>query len=103
MSRMITVQIDSDDMIDMLLDRLAVWTKTTFGDEWDCWVSYIEDLVEGGALDDCEFSVMGIIDNLYVNDTSMITKDEWDNYGIESEDDDRILSHVGDYYLVSAY
>lgn len=103
MGRMINIQMDSDDMIEMLLDRLAVWVTSQYGDEWDCWSEYITDMVEGGVFDGGEFNPMVIIDNLYVNDTSMITRDEWEEYGIEDEDDERILAHVGDCYLVSAY
>lgn len=103
MGRYIRVQIDSDDMIQMLIDRLDVWADKMDSDAYECYAQYLENCVEDGVFDDMkDFDPKVIVDNLYVNDTSCITKDEFSQWDIEDEDDERILEHVGDYYLIDA-
>lgn len=105
MSRMITVKIDSDDMIEMLCDRVADWTKTSFGDEYDLWCEYYEMAVDNGLYDDMEdFNVGVIVDNDYVNYLTCVTREECiDDYGFDPEEDEdgRVMVSNGDLYIIS--
>lgn len=102
MGRMINVTIDSDDMIEMLCDRLQDWTKGTFSPEYALFSQYYEDAVENRYYDDSEFYPALIVDNDWVNYMSVITEDEFDQYGIEDEDDERIILSDGEgHYLIS--
>ena len=102
MGRMINVTIDSDDMIEMLCDRLADWTNGTMNPDYDLFSQYYEMAVEEGYYDDSEFNPALIVDNDWVNYMSVITEDEFEQYGIEDTDDERIiLSDEDGHYLIS--
>lgn len=106
MSRMITVQIDSDDMIEMLMDRLsAYWLKTSLGEEYDLWLQYYTDAVENGYYDGSDFNIAEIVDNDYVNYINFMDRESCiDEYGFDPEEDEdgRVLATDGEYYLISA-
>ena len=76
MSRMIEIQMDSDDMVQALVDRVGAWTDDY--EVIDLFEQYYENAVEGGCFDGCEFDVMSIVDNDYVNNTSIMTREEFD-------------------------
>ena len=76
MSRMISI-MDSDDMIQALVDRVGSWTDDS--DVLELFEQYYEHMVEGGCFDGCEFNVMSIVDNDYVNNTSIITEEEYES------------------------
>ena len=101
MGKMINVTIDSDDMIEMLCDRLQEWTNT-FSPEYELFSQYYEEAVENGYYDDSEFNPALIVDNDWVNYMLVITEDDFDNYNIEDEDDERIILSDGEgHYLIS--
>lgn len=59
------VNIDNDDALDMLLERLEHWTDdhTTH-----ClYETMYESYIDGGVFEGGEFDVMAIVDNDYVN------------------------------------
>ena len=62
---MITVQIDEDDLLDMLMDRVADWTNDT--EVRDLYEEMYRSYVDGGVFDGAELDIMGIVDNDYVN------------------------------------
>ena len=77
---MITVQIDEDDAVDMLMERLDHWTDDE--EVKDLYRIMYESYVGGGCFDGAEFDVMSIVDNDYVNWCSVIsekdcTKSDW--------------------------
>ena len=76
MSRMISIQMDSDDMIEALVDRVGAWTDDR--EVIELFEQYYEYMVDSGCFDGCEFNVMSIVDNDYVNNTSIITREEFD-------------------------
>lgn len=71
---MITVKIDEDTALDMLMDRVRVWTSDI--DTIELFRSMYDSSVYSGVFDDCEFDVMKIVDNDYVNWCDVIYKDE---------------------------
>lgn len=76
MGRMIDIQMDSDDMIEALIERLHTWTNDE--DTRELFEQYYEHMVEGGCFDGSEFNVMSIVDNDYVNNTSIMTREEYE-------------------------
>jgi hypothetical protein len=103
----VTVTIDEQDLLDMLMDRVSVWTT----DDADLFEKMYENRIWGGCFDGAELDIMSIVDNDYVNNTSIITREdvpeEWDNmvsvynegeryingYNVEamSDDEERML------------
>ena len=77
---MITVQIDEDDLLDMLMDRVADWTNDT--EVRDLYEEMYRSYVDGGVFDGAELDIMGIVDNDYVNycstlEPSDVSEAEW--------------------------
>ena len=80
-----TVVIDEEDALDMLMDRVAFWTKDDA--VLDLFRDYYESLVYDGAFDGGKFEPMFIVDNDYVNNTVIIEKGddkEAQNCGFDS-------------------
>ena len=71
---MITVNLDNDDALDMLMERVGHWTgnNTTL----ELFEKMYENQICNGYFDGCEFNVMNIVDNDYVNWCSVIWDDE---------------------------
>ena len=105
MGRMITVEMDSDSMIDLLCERLADrWLKTTFGDEYLLWCQFYTDEVESGVWDNGYFDVAQIVDNDYVNYIACVDRDQCiDEYGFDPEidEDGRVRATDGTLYLIN--
>ena len=72
---MVSIQMDSDDMIEALVERLHTWTNDE--DVREVFEQYYEHMVEGGCFDGCEFNVMSIVDNDYVNNMSITSIGEY--------------------------
>ena len=70
----ITVKIDEDTALDMLMDRLSVWTSDI--DTIELFRSMYDSYCYNGYFDEAEFDVMQIVDNDYVNWCNVIYKDE---------------------------
>ena len=76
MGRMINIQMDSDDMVQALVDRVGYWTDDR--EVIDLFEQYYEYAVDNSYFDGSEFDVMSIVDNDYVNNTSIMTREEFD-------------------------
>ena len=85
---MITIKIEEEDLVELLANRIRCWTNDV--DVIDLYIRYYESIVE--CFDGCEVDPSYIVDNDWINNTSVITEDEFGDYGIEDENDDRILS-----------
>ena len=70
------VNIDNDDAIDMLVERVKYWTDDE--DTIELFEQYYTHMVEGGCFDGADFDVMSIVDNDYVNNTSITTREEFE-------------------------
>lgn len=73
---MINVTINPDDMLTMLNDRVAYWTddetaRALYSDMY-------ERAIYGGGFSGCNFDVLQIVDNDYINWCQVITKDDKD-------------------------
>lgn len=98
---MIKVQIDECDLLDLLIQRLEYWTEDTR--VLSLYEQYLSDLIDGGCFEGARLEIQVFIDNLYVNDTQIMNKEELDNNGID--DCEKILAKDidDDLYLVSNY
>lgn len=73
---MITVKIDEDDLLAMLMNRLIeFWTK---GDKKveELFEKMYQNEIDNGAFEDSTLDIAGIVDNDYVNYTRVIYKGE---------------------------
>lgn len=86
---MVTVKIDEYDLLDMLMDRLAFWTTDDVTTK--LFDRYYWDMIEGGCFDETELDVRSTVDNDYVNYLEVIYEEDFDNYNIENENDERII------------
>ena len=73
---MLTVKIDEDRAIDLLLSRLEEWTQDST--TYKLYEQMYESYVYGGCFDGGEFDVAVIVDNDYVNYCEVVT--EGDEY-----------------------
>nr|DAH26754.1 MAG TPA: hypothetical protein [Caudoviricetes sp.] len=100
---MVTVTIDENILLEMLLDRVEFWIS----DEVviDLYRDYYEGLVNSGCFNGCELNIMSIVDNDYVNNLTTIEKEDFEQWDIESEVDDRIVAfnEEEDLYLIRTY
>lgn len=95
---MVTVKIEEEFLIKLLVERLKQWTSDI--DVIQLYTNYYELLVE--CFDGSEFNPDIIIDNDWINYTSVITRDEFEDYGISDEFDDHVLTSYKDLYLISS-
>lgn len=65
------VNIDNERAIEMLLERLEKWTddETTY----KLYEAMYKNYVYGGCFDGCEFDIIAIVDNDYVNYCDVIS------------------------------
>ena len=100
---MVTVTINEDTLLEMLLDRLRFWTD----DESviNLYRDYYEGLVYSGCFEGCNLDIMSIVDNDYINYLATISKEDFEQWGIESEVDDKIVAfnEEKDLYLIKTY
>ena len=75
--------IDNDEAVDMLLDRLKYWTHDL--DVIHLFEIYYENMVKSGWWEHEEFDVMSIVDNDYVNWTSVLADDELEENNVDEE------------------
>lgn len=100
---MINVKINEVTLLNLFMDRLEYWTSDN--DVLELYESYLRYLIDCGCFDDSELDINVIIDNLYINDTTIMDKEMLDDNGIEVDDSDRVLTknEDKDLYLVSNY
>ena len=101
---MINVKIHETTLLNLFMQRLEYWT--TDNDVLELYESYLKELIDCGCFEGEELYVDLIIDNLYINDTAVVNKEDAKNqYNIETDDDDKILAsnEDKDLYLVSTY
>ena len=100
---MVTVTIDEDTLLEMLVDRVEYWTS----DESviNLYRDYYEGLVNSGCFEGCTLDIMMVVDNDYVNNLTTISKEDFEQWNIESEEDDRVraFNKEKDLYLIETY
>lgn len=70
MSDYVTVKIDKDYLLDMLLDRCNFWG--TSRENKDLFEKMYSNYIDNGVFAECELNIMTIVDNDVVNYTAII-------------------------------
>ena len=100
---MINVQINETTLLNLFMDRLEYWTSDN--DVLELYEDYLKELIDCGCFNGSELDVAMFVDNLYINDTTIMDKKELlENY-IDVYDCDKVLAkdEDKDLYLVSNY
>lgn len=98
---MITVRIDEEGLLDLLVDRIKFWTNDPVKEK--LFKDYYRGLVYSGCFEGCDLDIIDtIVDNDYVNNLTIISKEYFERWGIEGELDDRIVAfnEEEDLYLI---
>lgn len=100
---MVTVKIDESILLDMLMERVEYWTDCS--ETRELFEDYYRNLISSGCLDGYELDIYDIVDNDYINNFDVISKEDFEEYGIEDEEDDRIeiANEEYDLYLIRTY
>lgn len=100
---MITVTIDEDKLLEMLVDRVKYWTSNE--SVINLYRDYYEGLLYSGCFEDCTLDIMMVVDNDYCNNLAYISKEDFEQWNIESEEDDKIVAfnEEEDLYLIRTY
>ena len=87
---MITIKIDEDKLLEMLVDRVKHWTSNK--NVIALYRNYYENLIDCGCFEGCTLDIGHIVDNDYINYLRPIRKEEFEEWNIESEMDDKIVA-----------
>ena len=100
---MINVQIDEEQLLDLLMHRMEYWTKDA--NTLNLYEQYLRDLIDGGCFEYANLDISLLIDNLYINNTLIMDKEDLKNNDIDVNDSGKVLARDidNDLYLVSAY
>ena len=91
----VNVMIDSDDLLNQLMERVGVWN--TWDDDWiyELYAQYYTNLINEGCLCDDEFDVKTIVDNDWVNNLNYYENvDEAENDFGSSWNNNRIVAKL---------
>ena len=103
----INVWVDSEDLKNLLYERLKFWTDNCDDDEVSLLEDYLDSLVDGGCFDGGELDIPIIVDNIYVNDTYFCYEGDEDwkrlHIGEDSQDDSVIGVRNGVALIDSRY
>ena len=94
----INIRVEEEDLLNALMQRVRFWTDDE--DILELFYEYYSNLVYSGLLDGAQVNIMNIVDNDYVNWTSVFSDED-----LKNEDwitDDRILARCNGWNLVDA-
>lgn len=104
---MITVEIDEDVALDMLMDRLEYWTTDPTTTE--LFEQMYRGYLEEGVVGEGNFDVMNIVDNDYINWCTIVEegddsydecKEAWESGEHELENGSYVEAEANGAYLV---
>lgn len=100
---MINVKINETTLLNLFMDRVEYWTSDA--DVLELYEDYLKELIDSGCFDGSELDVNMFVDNLYINNTTIMNKETLDDNGIEVDYSDKVLAkdEDKDLYLVSSY
>ena len=100
---MITITIDENILLDLLMNRVKYWTS----DEtiMDLYRDYYMGMIDSGCFEGCTVDIMSIVDNDYINNLAVISKEDFNQWNIEDKTDDKIVAsnEDADLYLIRTY
>lgn len=94
----INIMVEEDDLLNALMRRVGFWTDDE--DICELFYEYYSNLVYSGCFDGAEVNIMSIVDNDYVNWTSVFSDEDLENEDWITED--RILARYNGWNLVDA-
>lgn len=71
---LVTVQMEDYELLDMLLDRLAYWSRE---DERELYEQMYQQMLDAGCFESGEFNVSVIVDNDVINYCEVITEEDY--------------------------
>ncbi len=100
---MINVQIDENTALNLLMDRVEFWKDDE--DIINLYEKYYQQCIDYDRFDESNFDIYQIVDNDVINNTTVIGRDEWKNFNIEDENDEKILvsDEENGLYLIQTY
>ena len=100
---MVNVQVNEEQLLDLLMHRVEHWTRDTY--ILTLYEQYLEDLIYGGCFEGANLDIYLLIDNLYVNDTLIMDKEDLKNNNIDVNNSGKVLARDvdNDLYLVATY
>ena len=100
---MVNVQFNEEQLLDLLMQRVEHWTRDTY--ILTLYEQYLKDLIDRGCFENTNLDIFLMIDNLYVNDTLIMDKEDLKNNDIDVNDSGKVLVRDidNDLYLVSSY
>lgn len=96
---MVTLRIDEDDLLNMLMERVGFWTDDE--DTCELFAQYYERMIDDGCFSGAELNIKSIVDNDYVNWFDVVADEDLDDYfddGIDVEE--RVEAKYNGYNLV---
>lgn len=73
---MINVVIDENVLLKMLMERVEYWTEDEI--TYNLFEIYYRDLINSGCFEGLTIDIMDIVDNDYVNNTAVLTPEEFE-------------------------
>ena len=73
---MVTVTISEDALLDLLVERVKYWTDDE--ETVELFEQYYENKVYSGCFEGAKLDIMSIVDNDYVNNTSIVTREKYE-------------------------
>ena len=73
---MVKVNIDEDTLLELLVDRVKSWTDDE--DTLELFEQYYEHAVYSGCYEGADLDIMAIVDNDYVGNTTITTREEFE-------------------------
>ena len=100
---MITIKIDEDKLLEILVDRVKYWTSDE--NVIALYRNYYEKLIDYGCFEGRELDIMSVVDNDYTNNLIVLNKEDFEDWGVESLEDDKIeaFNKEQNLYLVRTY
>ena len=100
---MITIKINEDKLLEMLIDRVKYWTSDE--NVIALYRNYYAMLIDSGCFEGCNLDIGHVVDNDYINNLTTISKEDFEQWNIESEIDDKIVAfnEEKDLYLIRTY
>lgn len=84
---MINVKINETTLLNLFMDRVEYWISDA--DVLELYEDYLKELIYGGCFEGSELDVDLFVDNLYINDTTIMDKEMLDDNDIEVNDSEK--------------
>ena len=100
---MVTITIDEDILLDLLMNRVEYWTSNETIQ--DLYRDYYMGMIDSGCFEGCTVDIMSIVDNDYINNLAVISKEDFNQWNIEDKADDKIVAsnEYANLYLIRTY